>query len=92
MSQLPAKNLFNSSCYHVRWQTWLIIRNSAWKKVQTPTLVKKSPKNVPKLNLNILPQVDILWFSLETLSVLHLIQLWLAKYQLTYMSLGTRGA
>lgn len=56
--------------------------------MQTPILVEKSPNNVPKLSLNMPPQLDIQIFPFEAPFVLWLIQLWLEKHQLNCMIIG----
>lgn len=64
--------------------------NPTWKEVQTLIVVGKALKNVPKVSLNIPSQVDIQIFPLESSPMLHLIQLWLHKHQLTSLNLGAR--
>lgn len=59
--------------------------------MQNSILAKKDPTNVPKLSINMPPQVEIPGFPLETSFMLHLIQLWLGKHQLNCMTLGAEG-
>lgn len=65
----------------INYQHWVSFKveinmisfNSTWKNGETPILVEKIHNSVPKLFINMSPQVDISGFSHWTSYVLHLI-------------------